>query len=521
MREQRRAKAHHTSLQTRVPPQGGIFKRAVANLCLVLCLSVIGLPSIGHAEDGVMLMPHNQGMLTWPVEDMVGALEAFVPRRLEELDVPGVAIAVVRNGKVVYEGTFGVRDVLSGEPVTRDTLFEAASLSKPITAHGALMMVQDGTLSLSKPLAQGLSVPWLSQEHDTKPMTLRDVLSHRSGLGNNLMSPDRDPDVEPGTLFEYSGVGYMYLQHVMGHKAAGGFSKWFTQHVFEPLGMTRTGFSVKDAQTDFMARGYVPLYLPALLFFVPFLLLFSLSTIGVWAFQRFVLDRPRFLARDLSIPIVLSIGLTFFAVAHYVGWGALPYILLLTFCVALFFFLLFLLLRYLADVMGLLHPDEGIISRGRRPSTARAVMICIVLSGAATYSVSRIQVPLPHMDFQQENAANSLRTTAGDLGLFVAGFLKGSLLSPVLYQEMFQGAVIIDDEMSWGLGLGVRQQGQLITYWQWGSNPGFESVMVIDPVRRGGVVVLTNSSHGQVLAQEIAGQVMGVASGWNLDPTAY
>lgn len=517
MRELRRATINQVSSSQR----SGVFKRIVAQLSLVICLSVIGVPSVGHAEDGVMLLPHNQGMLTWPVEEMAGALETFVPRRLAELGVPGAAIAVVRDGRVVYEGTFGVRDVLSGDPVTRDTLFEAASLSKPITAHGALMMVQDGTLSLSKPLAEGLSVPWLSQEHDTTPMTLRDVLSHRSGLGNNLVNPDRDPDVEPGTLFDYSGVGYMYLQHVMDQKAVGGFSMWFNDHVFGPLGMKKTGFDVGDAQVAFMARGYVPLYLPALLFFVPFVLLLGFSTIGVWAFQRFVLDRPRFQPRDLSIPIVLSIALTFFVVAHYVGWGAVPYILLLTFCVTVFFFLLFLLLRYLADVMGLLHPDEDIILRGHRPSTARAVMICIVLSATATYSVSRIQVPLPHMNFEKVNAANSLRTTAGDLGLFVAGFLKGTLLSPTLYQEMFQGAAIIDGEMSWGLGLGVRQQGELITYWQWGSNPGFESVMVIDPVRRGGVVVLTNSSHGQVLAQEIAGQIMGVAPDWHLYPTSY
>ncbi|MBV1885435.1 MAG: beta-lactamase family protein [Parvibaculaceae bacterium] len=504
--------------QTALSCWNGVCHRMVRQFYLLICLSVVGVPTIGHAADGVMLLPHNEGMLTWPVEEMVGALEAFVPRRLEELDVPGAAIAIVRDGQVVYEGTFGVRDVLSDDPVTRETLFEAASLSKPITAHGALMMVQDKTLSLSKPLAEGLAVPWLSQEHEAMAMTLRDVLSHRSGLGNNLVGPDRDPDDEPGSLFEYSGVGYMYLQHVMGLKAAGGFSEWFNEHVFGPLGMDKTGFSVSEEQSEFMARGYVPLYLPALLFFAPFLLLLSFSTIGVWAFQRFVLDRPRFQVRDLSIPIVLSIALTFFAVAHYVGWSALPYILLLTFCIAVFFLLVFSLLRYLADVMGLLRPDEGIISRGRRPSIARAITICLVVSAAATYSVSRIQVPLPHMDFEKVNAANSLRTTAGDLGLFVAGFLKGKLLSPVLYQEMFQGAAIIDDEMSWGLGLGIRQQEELITYWQWGSNPGFESILVIDPVRRGGVVVLTNSSHGQVLAQEIAGQVMGVPAGWDLSP---
>ena len=514
MRELRSATVDQTALSHR----GGVCQRLMRHFYLLICLSVMGVPTAGQAGDGVMLLPHNEGMLTWPVAEMVGALEAFVPRRLEELDVPGAAIAIVRDGQVVYEGTFGVRDVLSAEPVTRDTLFEAASLSKPITAHGALMMVQDETLSLSKPLAEGLPVPWLSQEHEAMAITLRDVLSHRSGLGNNLVNPDRDPDYEPGSLFEYSGVGYMYLQHVMAYKAVGGFSEWFNEHVFGPLGMEHTGFSVRDEQVEFMARGYVPLYLPALLFFGPFLLLFGFSTIGVWAFQRFVLDRPRFQMRDLFIPTVLSIALTFFAVAHYVGWGALPYILLLTVCVAIFFFLIFLLLRYLADVMGLLHPDDGIILRGRRPSTARATLICIVLSVVATYSVSRIQVPLPYMNFQKENAANSLRTTAGDLGLFMAGFLKGTLLSPILYQEMFQGAAFIDDEMSWGLGLGVRQQEELISYWQWGSNPGFESIMVIDPVRRGGVVVLTNSSHGQMLAQEIAGQVMGVPAGWDLSP---
>src|SRR6185295_2724162 len=106
-----------------------------------------------------------------------------------------------------------IADVTTGRPVDPRTIFEAASISKPIVALGALDLVRRGALSLDTPLDAYLPEPYLPVDRRASTITARMVLGHTTGFPN--WRPRGEPLAllrDPGTRFGYSGEGYVYLQ---------------------------------------------------------------------------------------------------------------------------------------------------------------------------------------------------------------------------------------------------------------------------------------------------------------------
>ncbi|MEL6323516.1 MAG: serine hydrolase domain-containing protein [Pseudomonadota bacterium] len=180
------------------------------------------------------------------------ALDGFIPVLMANTGVPGASVAISEDGKTTYTGVFGIEDVMSKTPVTPTTIFEAASLSKPVFGFLAMMFVEDGLLDLDRPLAEYLPFPELEDQADYRSMTARHVLSHQTGLPNW-----RDDSVDegltlkfaPGEGYFYSGEGYQYLARVMAHLAKtddAGLEDMFQRRIAGPLGMTQTKF-VADA----------------------------------------------------------------------------------------------------------------------------------------------------------------------------------------------------------------------------------------------------------------------------------
>ena len=103
---------------------------------------------------------------------------------MEKLKVPGLSVAVINDGKVVHQKTMGYTNVEEKLPITAETIFEGASLSKSVFAFFVMTYVEEGKLSLDKPLFEYL--PYADIEYDDryKKITARMVLSHRSGFPN-------------------------------------------------------------------------------------------------------------------------------------------------------------------------------------------------------------------------------------------------------------------------------------------------------------------------------------------------
>ncbi len=196
------------------------------------------------------------------------APETFsLAERMARYKVPGVSIAVVEGGRLAWARGFGVREAGTADAVTSGTLFQAASISKPIAATGMLRMVDEGKLALDTPVNDYL-VSWKLPENAftaREKVTLRRLVSHSAGLtvhgfagyaaGADVPSvpeilhgkgpANSQPvrvDVVPGSMWRYSGGGVTIEQLVMTDVANEPFPALMRRLVLEPAGMTNSTF---------------------------------------------------------------------------------------------------------------------------------------------------------------------------------------------------------------------------------------------------------------------------------------
>ncbi|MBN1224561.1 MAG: serine hydrolase [Candidatus Aminicenantes bacterium] len=184
--------------------------------------------------------------------DLGETLETEIPKLMEAADIPGMSVAVIREGAIFWSGVFGVRSRKTNEPVVENTVFEAASLTKTITAAAALKLVERGELELDLPLAEYLPYPKLAGDERYKKITARHVLTHTTGLpnwGTKLLR-------EPGERYGYSGEGFLYLGHVVEEISGMPLKGFAKNEIFDPLGMTRTSYIWQDRFSGNIAIGH-------------------------------------------------------------------------------------------------------------------------------------------------------------------------------------------------------------------------------------------------------------------------
>lgn len=163
--------------------------------------------------------------------------EDALTRLMSEAQIPGLQIAIVSQGDVVWDLALGEVEAGSGEPVSSETIFEAASLTKPVVAYATLRLVERGMLDLDVPLWSYLEYERLAHEADAQRITARHVLSHTTGLPNwgresvDMLRP-------PGEQWGYSGEGFVFLQRVLETVTGGSLQALLEAEVFEPFGMT-------------------------------------------------------------------------------------------------------------------------------------------------------------------------------------------------------------------------------------------------------------------------------------------
>jgi CubicO group peptidase (beta-lactamase class C family) len=169
-------------------------------------------------------------------------LESDATELMKKDHVPGLEIGVIRDGKTTWLHAFGVKDVKSNQPVTNETTFEAASLSKPVFAYAVLKLVEQGKLGLDVPLTTYLPKPYIEGDERLAKITARLILSHRSGLPNWPADDGLHIYFTPAERFSYSGAGYIYLQRVVEQITGKPLNEYMTEAVFTPLGMTSSSY---------------------------------------------------------------------------------------------------------------------------------------------------------------------------------------------------------------------------------------------------------------------------------------
>jgi len=201
--------------------------------------------------------------------------------RMEHHKVPGVSIAVINNGEIEWAKGYGLADVESGTPVTESTLFQAASISKPVAATAALLLVDRGELDLDEDVNQKLTSWQLPETRHTagELVTLRRLVTHSAGLtvhgfpgyardetvpstvavlnGDGNTDPIL-PDTTPGALWRYSGGGYTVMQLLVADVTGRPFPQVVREFVLEPIGMSLSTYEqpLPESRWSEAATGY-------------------------------------------------------------------------------------------------------------------------------------------------------------------------------------------------------------------------------------------------------------------------
>jgi CubicO group peptidase (beta-lactamase class C family) len=208
-------------------------------------------PRIAQVESG--LLPYATQQLGIP---------ANITDRMQEYGVAGLSIAVLDQGRIAWAQGYGVADTSTGKPVTPTTIFQAASISKPVSALGALLLVQDGVVKLDQDVNEQLA-SWKVPDSELirgRPVTPRQLMNHTNGLGD---CPEADAGVasssessealltvlqgicavsRAGEEFEYGGTGYVVLQQLVSDAARKPFEVFMQESVLDPLGMHHSRF---------------------------------------------------------------------------------------------------------------------------------------------------------------------------------------------------------------------------------------------------------------------------------------
>ena len=185
-------------------------------------------------------------------------VDRFIQTQMDSLGIVGMSLALIEDAKVVYSRTSGMKDKEKKEQVNGNTLFEAASMTKPVFAYAVLKLAQKGVLNIDTPLYNYYPYKDLAHDNRYKLITARMVLNHSSGLPNWRHEKFRELtiDAEPGSRFEYSGEAFGYLGLAIEHLTGKNLQEVLQEEVFTPLGMEHSFLIWNDTLAVHKATGY-------------------------------------------------------------------------------------------------------------------------------------------------------------------------------------------------------------------------------------------------------------------------
>lgn len=225
-------------------------RRLTLFLCLLLCVFSSGIGAQGDAID------------------------AYVRAEMDKRRIPGFALVVIQSGKVVKMQGYGYANVEHEVPVTPDTVFELASVTKQFTATGIMLLVEEGRLALDDPIGRHLT----GAPETWSAITVRHLLTHTAGFpslaegfrslyaggaklnyttAEMFAAAANDPmSFAPGTRYQYSDVGYFLLGMILEKASGQRYREFMTERFFKPLGMTATSILDQSAIVRHRAAGY-------------------------------------------------------------------------------------------------------------------------------------------------------------------------------------------------------------------------------------------------------------------------
>ncbi len=202
----------------------------------------------------------DKGVLFDFTADKAAEIDRTVTALMDYYQVPGVSLALVKDGKLVHHSALGLRNAYSKEPMTDDTLLEAASITKAVFAFAANRLIERGVIDPDKPLYQYLPFEEIAHDERYKKITARHVLSHQTGFPNwRWQNDDGQMDIKfyPGIKYGYSGEGFEYLGRVVSEVVGKPLEQIVMEEAQQTMGLTEnTHFSANDELRKVVSSGH-------------------------------------------------------------------------------------------------------------------------------------------------------------------------------------------------------------------------------------------------------------------------
>lgn len=220
---------------------------------------------VGNASGKVFISDSKSSAMEKGLEKKLKRLREYVHLVMEDSNVPGLGMGIVKDGKVIFAEGFGYRNVEKKLPVTPQTLFAIGSMTKSFTAMGIGMLVADGKIDWWEPVRTYLPEFTMKDSYVTAHITLRDLVTHRSGLARYdklwMGSPFNREEIVHKLRYldciygfrerhQYTSNMYIAAGYIAGRVNNTTWDELIQERIFKPLSMTRSNTSVKDSETD-------------------------------------------------------------------------------------------------------------------------------------------------------------------------------------------------------------------------------------------------------------------------------
>jgi CubicO group peptidase (beta-lactamase class C family) len=243
-----------------------VWRRSL-NLALSAAM-LLSTPALLAARASAQGVPQAQAAAAADLDAKLAAIEKVVEERRVANGIPGLSLVIVKDDRVIYMKGFGHRDFEKKIPVTPDTLFAIGSSSKAFTAMLVAMAVDEGRLSLEDSPKRFLPYFKLQDPEADAKITLRDLLSHSSGLNRTdlawvsgvlnreetiRVAAQAKPTAKLREKFQYQNIMYAAVGEIVGRAEKSTWEKLVAERIFKPLGMKSSDISVAEMQK---ARDY-------------------------------------------------------------------------------------------------------------------------------------------------------------------------------------------------------------------------------------------------------------------------
>ena len=199
----------------------------------------------------------------------------FINSMIARMNLPSISVAVAREGEIIWEESFGWADREKSIKATPHTIYGLASITKPMTATGLMLLVEKGLVDLNAPANTYLGEANLRAfEGSAEEATIKRLLLHTAGLpmywnyffeGGSYLRPDMDLTISrfgmlvfpPGEAFIYSNLGYGIIEYIIERISKKSYPEFMQTEVFEHLGLKETYIFNSPPQSDLIDKSYV------------------------------------------------------------------------------------------------------------------------------------------------------------------------------------------------------------------------------------------------------------------------